>query len=147
MSELSEFIAELDRLAGEIDERVADRADKIKTPDDVARMNDDFRRDVLDKDDPDGSKRCKEYIRALVEIGGNQDVLVGECRWVGEGLAATRRHPRGPRPAGGAHRVGDPHSYAGGAAQPGRPRVALLAATEGRCARCLKEVATSIESR
>jgi hypothetical protein len=84
--ELSEVIAELDHLAGGIDERVADRAGKIKTPSDVVLMNDDFRRDVLDKDDPDALKRCKEYARALVEIGGNQDVLVGECRWTVKAL-------------------------------------------------------------
>jgi hypothetical protein len=84
--ELSEVIAELDRLAGEIDGRVAERAGKIKTPDYVARMNDDFRRDVLDKDDPDALKRCEEYAQALVEIGGNQDQLVGECRWAVKAL-------------------------------------------------------------
>jgi hypothetical protein len=84
--ELSEVIAELDRLAGEVDEQVADRAGKIKTPDDVARMNDDFRRDVLDKDDPAALERCKEYVRALLDIGGNQDVLVGECRWAVKAL-------------------------------------------------------------
>jgi hypothetical protein len=84
--ELSEVIADLDRLAGEIDDRVADRAGKIKTPDDVARMNDDFRREVLDKDDPDALKRCKEYAQALVEIGGSQDQLVGECRWAVKAL-------------------------------------------------------------
>ena len=65
---------------------MAERADKIKTPDYVARMNDDFRRDVLDKDDPDALKRCEEYAQALVEIGGNQDQLVGECRWAVKAL-------------------------------------------------------------
>jgi len=85
-SELSEVIAELDRLAGEIDERVADRAGKIKTPDDVARMNDDFRREVLDKDDPGALRRCEVYAQALVEIGGSQDQLVGECRWAVKAL-------------------------------------------------------------
>ncbi len=84
--EISEFIAEMDRLAGEIDDRVAARAGKIKTPDDVARMNDAFRKEVLDHDDPDALKRCKEYARALVEIGGSQDELVGECRWVVKAL-------------------------------------------------------------
>ena len=78
--ELSEFIAEMDRLASEIDDKVAAYADKIKTPDDVAQMNDDFRKEVLDHDDPDALKRCKAYAKALVEIGGNQDELVGECR-------------------------------------------------------------------
>ncbi len=84
--ELSEFIAEMDRLTSEIDDKVAAYADKIKTPDDVARMNDDFRKDVLDHDDPDALKRCKAYAKALVEIGGNQDELVGECRWVVKAL-------------------------------------------------------------
>ena len=84
--ELSEFIAEMDRLAGEIDDRVAAYADKIKTPDDVARMNDDFRKEVLDHDDPGALKRCKAYAKALVEIGGNQDELVGECRYVVKAL-------------------------------------------------------------
>jgi hypothetical protein len=84
--ELSEFIAEMDRLTGEIDDRVAAFAGKIKTPDDVARMNEGFRREVLDHDDPDALKRCQAYSRALVEIGGNQDELVGECRWVVKAL-------------------------------------------------------------
>jgi len=84
--ELSDFIAEMDRLAGEIDAKVAARAGQIKTPDDVARMNDAFRKEVLDHDDPDALKRCKEYARALVEIGGNQDELVGECRYVVKAL-------------------------------------------------------------
>ena len=49
-------------------------------------MNDYFRREVFDEDDPDALKRCKEYTRALVEIGGNQDQLVGECRWAVKAL-------------------------------------------------------------
>jgi len=84
--ELSEFIAEMDRLTQEIDDRVAAYADKIKTPDHVARMNDDFRKDVLDYDGPDSLGRCQAYTRALVEIGGSQDELVGECRWVVKAL-------------------------------------------------------------
>jgi hypothetical protein len=80
--ELSEFIGEMDRLATEIDDRVAARSGKIKTPEDVARMNDEFRKEVLDHDDSDALKRCQAYARALVEIGGNQDELVGECRYV-----------------------------------------------------------------
>jgi hypothetical protein len=84
--ELSEFIAEMDRLTAEIDDRVAARAGRIKTPDDVSRMNDDFRKEVLDRDDPGALKRCQAYAKALVEIGGNQDELVGECRWVVKAL-------------------------------------------------------------
>ncbi len=84
--ELSEFIAEMDRLTQEIDDRVAAYADKIKTPDHVARMNDDFRKDVLDYDGADSLRRCQAYTRDLVEIGGSQDELVGECRWVVKAL-------------------------------------------------------------
>jgi len=84
--ELSAFIAEMDTLTREIDQRVAARVDKIKTPEHVARMNDDFRKQVLDDDGPDALKRCREYARALVEIGDNQDELSGECRWVVKSL-------------------------------------------------------------
>jgi hypothetical protein len=84
--ELSEFIAEMDRLTQEIDDRVAAYADKIKTPAHVERMNEDFRKKVLGYDGPDSLKRCRAYTRDLVEIGGNQDELVGECRWVVKAL-------------------------------------------------------------
>jgi hypothetical protein len=80
--ELAEFIAEMDKLTQEIDTRVAARRDKIRTPDDVARMNEEFRKSVLDDTGPDALKHCQQYARALVEIGDNQDELSGECRWV-----------------------------------------------------------------
>jgi hypothetical protein len=80
--ELAELIAEMDSLTREIDKRVANRADTIKTPEHVALMNADFRKQVLDNHGPDALPRCKAYAEALVEIGGSQDELVGECRWV-----------------------------------------------------------------
>jgi hypothetical protein len=80
--ELSAFVDEMDKLASEIDDRVTARSGKIKTPDDVARMNADFRASVLDYDGSDALARCKAYAQALVEVGGNQDELVGECRYV-----------------------------------------------------------------
>jgi hypothetical protein len=61
---------------------VAARVTKIKTPEHVARMNEDFRKRVLDYEGPDALKRCQAYTQALVEIGHNQDELSGECRWV-----------------------------------------------------------------
>jgi hypothetical protein len=79
--ELAEFIDEMDKLTQEIDNRVAVRLAKIKTPEYVARMNDDFRKNVLDDVGPDAAKRCKEYTKALVEVGDNQDELSAECRW------------------------------------------------------------------
>jgi hypothetical protein len=80
--ELADFIAATDKLAQEIDSRVAARAAKIKTPEHVARMNEEFRQNVLDYDGPDALKHCARYAFALVEIGDNQDELAGECRWV-----------------------------------------------------------------
>jgi hypothetical protein len=79
--ELAEPIAEMERLTQEIDKRVAARAAKIQTPQHVARMNEEFRKNVLDYDGPDALARCRAYTRALVEIGDNQDELSGECRW------------------------------------------------------------------
>jgi hypothetical protein len=84
--ELADFIKEMERLTGEIDARVAARAGQIKTPEHVARMNEDFRKQVLDDDGADALKRCLAYTEALVEIGGNQDELVGECRWAVKAL-------------------------------------------------------------
>jgi hypothetical protein len=87
--ELAEFIAEMEKLTGEIDRRVAARFAKIKTPEDVARMNEEFRKQVLDDYGPDALQRCKRYAFALVEIGDNQDELAGECRWA---VKTLRQH-------------------------------------------------------
>jgi len=78
---LAAQIQELERLAREIDARVAARRDKIKTPDEAQRMVDEFRATVLDNTGPDAPAKCKSFTAAVVEIGGNQDELVGECRW------------------------------------------------------------------
>jgi hypothetical protein len=84
--ELGAFLDEMDALAREIDNRVAARADKIKTPAHVAQMNDDFRKNVLDDDGPQALEHCKAYAEALVEVGDNQDELSGECRWAVKSL-------------------------------------------------------------
>jgi hypothetical protein len=76
----------MDQLTRQIDDRVAARADKIKTPAHVAAMNADFRKDVLNDYGPDALKKCKAYAEALVEIGDNQDELSGECRWAVKAL-------------------------------------------------------------
>ena len=34
----------------------------------------------------DALKKCKEFTAAIVVIGGNQDELAGECRWVVKSL-------------------------------------------------------------
>ena len=81
-AELADFITEMDRLTQEIDNKVAARAAKIKTPEHVAKMNEEFRKNVLDYDGPDALQRCRDYTQALVVIGDNQDELSSECRWV-----------------------------------------------------------------
>jgi hypothetical protein len=43
-------------------------------------MVDEFRRTMLDYEGPDALERCKKFTSAIVEIGGNQDELVGEGR-------------------------------------------------------------------
>src|SRR5262249_28143355 len=80
--ELSAFISEMEKLTQEIDNRAAARRAKIETPEHVAQMNAEFRKNVLDYDGPDAPERCKAYAQALVQIGDNQDELSGECRWV-----------------------------------------------------------------
>lgn len=80
--DLADFLAEMEALTREIDKRVAARVDKIQTPEHVARMNAEFRKNVLDYDGQDAVRRCKQYTEALVVIGDNQDELSGECRWV-----------------------------------------------------------------
>jgi hypothetical protein len=80
--ELGDFLTEMDKLTQEIDARVAARQKSIKTPADVAAMNEEFRKSVLDYEGKDALAKCKKYTTALVEVGGSQDELVGECRWV-----------------------------------------------------------------
>ncbi len=84
--ELKDGIVELEKIAQEIDARYAAREDRMKTPEHVAKMNEDFRREVLDYEGADALDRCMKYAVALVVIGDNQDELSGECRWVVKAL-------------------------------------------------------------
>ena len=80
--ELADRIGELEKLAGMIDAKLALRKVQIKTPDDVAKTVEEFRRTVLDDESDDAANKCKRFTAAWVDVGGNQDELVGECRWV-----------------------------------------------------------------
>jgi hypothetical protein len=93
--DLADFIDEMDRLTEEIQKKYDARKDKIKTPEHVAKMNADFRKNVLDYEGPDAKDRCKAYTHALWIIGDNQDELSGELRWV----ARTLRQRAGIRVA------------------------------------------------
>ena len=80
-ADLAAPIAELERVTREIDARCAAREATIKTPAYAAAMVDRFKATVLGDTSKDALEKCKQFTKAWVEIGGNQDELVGECRW------------------------------------------------------------------
>ena len=84
--ELKAPLAELDQLTQQIDARAAARREKIKTVAYATQMVEDFRRNTLDYEGADALEKCKAFTRPMVEIGGNQDELAGECRWVVKSL-------------------------------------------------------------
>ena len=69
-----------------MEERLGDRRDRIKAPDDVLALNEEFRKSVRDYEGPDAKERLKKYTDDLTRIGGNQDKLVMECRWIVKAL-------------------------------------------------------------
>ena len=79
--ELAKPIDELATAAKAIDQKFDARKDKIKTPDQAAAMVDAFAKGWPGFAPADAFKKCKEFAAAIVVIGGNQDELVGECRW------------------------------------------------------------------
>jgi len=80
--ELSDRIAELDKILERIDTYIAPQTNKIQKPAFVAQLNEDFRKNIRDYDGPDALERCQQYGKVLTDIGGSQDELVGECRWI-----------------------------------------------------------------
>ena len=84
--ELQAPLSELGKILDQMDRHQAERGSKIKSPDEVAAMNEEFRKTVLDREGPEALDACKKYTAALVEIGGNQDELVAECRGVVKAL-------------------------------------------------------------
>ncbi len=80
--ELKAPLTELAQLAQKIDARVDARREKIKTVAHAKQMVEEFRRTTLAYEGADALEKCKAFTRPMVEIGGNQDELAGECRWV-----------------------------------------------------------------
>lgn len=80
--ELKEHLSEMEKIAQEIDIRMASRRQRIREPGAVAEMNDAFRKNLLGYDGADAFEKVKAYTDQLTRIGGNQDELVGECRWI-----------------------------------------------------------------
>jgi hypothetical protein len=79
--DLAKVLDEAEGILRELDDRRAARAERIRTPEYVARLNEDFRKNVRDYEGPDALERVAKYGSALTEVGDNQDELVGECRW------------------------------------------------------------------
>jgi hypothetical protein len=80
--ELEKSLTEMETIIGELDQRLADRRDGIKSAEYVIALNDGFRKNLLNYDGADSLDRLKTYTDALTRVGGSQDSLVGECRWI-----------------------------------------------------------------
>jgi hypothetical protein len=84
--ELADLISELETLTRSIDEHVEARRAAIKTPAYVIDLTEKFRRTLLDYVGEDALEKCNAITHAIVDVGGNQDELVGECRMVVKAL-------------------------------------------------------------
>jgi hypothetical protein len=103
--ELKDAIESLEAIAKEIDDRVdsrmesmkirltklavevAERKEEITPPALAAALNRSFTRTLLDYEGADWKERLKkEYTDPLTTIGGEQDEMVGECRWAVKAL-------------------------------------------------------------
>jgi hypothetical protein len=73
-------IGRLREWAAAIDIHVAARKHVIKTPEYAEALAAEFRQTILGYEGADALEKCKRFTEAWVEIGGNQDNLVGECR-------------------------------------------------------------------
>jgi hypothetical protein len=80
--QLAGLLTEMQETIRKIDGYVARRKNGIKTPEYASELVADFRRSLLDYEGGDALAKCKRITAALVDIGGNQDELVGECRMV-----------------------------------------------------------------
>jgi hypothetical protein len=78
--ELAEFLADMEGAARAIDGAFDRRKASIKEPQYVVDLTEKFRQTLLDYEGEDALKQCTAITHAIVEVGGNQDELVGECR-------------------------------------------------------------------
>jgi hypothetical protein len=79
---LAASLAPLEKLLKEIDASILSKMDRIKTPEDHAKLFAEFRKEILDDAGADALEKCKKWTDALVEVGGTQDQLVAHCRWL-----------------------------------------------------------------
>ncbi len=78
--ELAEPLTEMETITRGIDGYLAKRKAAIKTPEYAVGLVEQFRTELIDYEGRDALERCKKITADMVEIGGNQDELVGECR-------------------------------------------------------------------
>lgn len=80
--QLAGLLTEMQETTRKIDGYVARRKNRVKTPEYASELIADFHRTLIDYEGEDALAKCKRITAALVDIGGNQDDLVGECRMV-----------------------------------------------------------------
>jgi hypothetical protein len=78
--ELATFLDSLVSTSKRIDEAVKRRSKSIGTREYAGQLVDNFRNTLVGYEGSDAQDRCKKITAGFVEIGGNQDELVGECR-------------------------------------------------------------------
>lgn len=78
--ESADFFTEMESLIQDIDASVARRKERIHSIAYAQNLVEEFRRTMIDYEGEDALSKCKKFTAALVDIGGNQDELVGECR-------------------------------------------------------------------
>jgi hypothetical protein len=80
--ELAGALTKMQETTRRMDGCMARRKDGIKTPEFATQLVTGFRTTLVDYEGTDAVAKCKKITAALVDIGGNQDELVGECRMV-----------------------------------------------------------------
>ncbi|MCL4691832.1 MAG: hypothetical protein KJ060_04890 [Candidatus Hydrogenedentes bacterium] len=84
-SENPAHTAFLDRMivvTKQIEEDIAARREAIKSVEFAQQLVDQFRAEVLPNTSADAFAACQKYTAQWVDIGGNQDELVAECRMI-----------------------------------------------------------------
>ena len=72
----------MEQTARKMDEYVARREHGIKRPEEAARLIEEFRAQLVDREAGDVLEKCRRITGELFEIGTNEDGLVAECRMV-----------------------------------------------------------------
>jgi len=103
----AQFLGEMEAIMHQMDVGIDKRKEKINTPEFNQQLINEFRTQLMDYEGEDALSRCQEITAKVVEIGGNQDNLVGECRLVVRRLrqAATLAAAKDPRVADTAREI------------------------------------------